>query len=312
MHRIRSTTFASWNLCPQKAKLQQEYRYGNKNFSVGNAVHATLCVAPQCINEGRDWVPFFKEQIAKMDSCTPDMVEKALSTVKVGIKSIEQALCEGFEIRTEVEFEKELPSGIVITGHVDRIDTNKKLFRVIDYKIGSFVPTKQDMFGDMQLLVYSFLVQDEATLNQNIEIGLFSLGRDFMQTVEIPIDIEMIIEELLDERAKLMVADTEYAANPSSMCAYCDFKNKCAFWEQWAIDTGNNISFEEKVEKLETLSKMKTAISGVMDQLKDEVVAHMIENRIEEVSINGKSKGFIQTARNNNGKISVSKPYIKV
>ncbi len=312
---IRSTAFAAYNTCPYKYKLSKEIRYGNENFDVGTAVHDTLQIVPQYLLEGKDWQPVLIEKIGKMEKCSHSMIEKCLKTIEPGVRSIEQALLEGFTIKTEVELQRQLPCGIVITGKTDRIDSTAKLFRIIDYKTGSYVPTQQDMLGDLQLLIYSFLTQEMVSLNQKIEIGLFSLGRDVMQVVGIPINIEMVIEDVLDKRAILMARDEEtgdFRPNPSTLCEYCECKYKCKFWEKYQHDYSVPADVYEKIHLLEMLLSYSKGLEGVVSQLKNEIVSYMVADNIESLEINGKERYFTQRIAYKENNVSVSKPYIKV
>jgi len=317
MDSIRSTMFATYNLCPYKYKLSKEIKADNIYIDIGTSTHKILELAPEIISSGGNFDELINNEIGQWKNCSPEMIDRFIKTVNVGIKNIEKTLSDGFEIKTETQLERKLPSGILITGKVDRIDTSNTIFRIVDYKTGSFVPTQQDMLGNFQLLVYLFLGQQLATMNQKIHIALFSLSRDFMQVVEIPFEIESIIEEVLDCRANKMLEDEKndtFVATPSSACRYCEYQYRCGFWSSYKNEYQIPEDINEKIRLLESIMSYRKGLDGVFQQLKQEIEDYMVANEIESLEVAGKERHLIfNVKRNESGEpISISRPYIRV
>lgn len=315
MESIRSTLFAAYNSCPAKAKYMQEQRIENNMFDFGTCVHKVLSLVPNILltgNENEIEQLIIDEIVAKMNYCDVNLLQRAGDCVRVGVENIKQTLIDGFTIETEVPLKRVLPNGVLVTGTADRIDYNKKTFRIIDYKSGYRAPTREDMLGDMQLLTYAYLSQDRASMAQAVSIGLFSLGRNFLQELEIPVDIECIIEDVLNVRANKMLSDTVWRANPSKQCGYCDFFNKCKFWESYKDWTTIPDSLEEQVSLLEEVIDYSAGLKEIGDTLKELIVANMEQQGLDTIVINGKEKNLSQNISNRGGKIVVTKPFIRI
>lgn len=310
--RIRASALASYCQCPLKIKLQQEYPVWNPNFDLGNLIHRVLAEAPVLILEDKDWRELMYNEIKSLQSCSPEMIDRANAAIQIGWADVKKNIDEGYVITTEVPLERQLPSGITITGTADRIDESRKTLRIIDYKSGFMVPTKQDMLGDMQLLTYAFLCQDRASISQSIEVGLFSLGRGVLQCIEVNPNIEAIIEDIIDVKAQEMLNDDYLKPNPSSLCGYCDYKYKCNFWAELSEHLEIPESIEEKVSMLEKVMSLNKGLSGVGDTLRKEILQYMKENEMTEIHIAGNDCRIVQSVTNKDGKFSASKPYIRI
>jgi CRISPR/Cas system-associated exonuclease Cas4 (RecB family) len=315
MEAIRSTLFAAYNSCPAKAKYMQEQRIENNMFDFGTCVHKVLSLVPNILlsdDENSIDQLIIDEIVAKMNYCDVTLLQRAKSCIDVGVTNIKQALIDGFTIETEVPLKRTLPNGVLVTGTADRIDSNKKMFRIIDYKSGYRAPTRDDMLGDMQLLTYAYLSQDRASMAQAVSIGLFSLGRDFLQELEIPVDIECIIEDVLNARADRMLSDKVWRANPSKQCGYCDFFNKCEFWKTYKDWTTIPDSLDEQVRLLEEVIDYSSGLKEIGDTLKELIVANMEQQGLETITIGGKERNLSQNISNRGGKIVVTKPFIRI
>lgn len=310
---IRSTEFSSYNTCPYKYKLQSENRLNNQHFEVGTAVHKVLSLVPEMFLQGDEsWDELLVKELKQFSWCSLEIIEKMTTTLKVGVENIIKTIEEGYQIQTEIPLKRALPSGIIIQGTADRIDTNSNTFRIVDYKTGAWVPSKQDMMGDFQLLIYSFLTQDLASVRQRVEISLFSLGRGVAQTVTIPMEVEAIIESIIEERALVMSQDNEFCPNPSSMCGYCEFSSLCAFWRKFKNNFELTEDTDELARTLGELIQYKNGVDGVISQFKEQLERNLIKNNLTEVEINSKITKLSQTVSNRNGEISVSKPFIRL
>ena len=312
MESIRSTLFASYNACPYKAKLQKENpRDWNQFFPIGTLVHDILADAPTYIEKGEEWESFFAKKIKDLEYVSPELVIRAKDAISNGFKNVSSALADGFEIQTEVPMERTLPCGIQITGKADRIDQSKKLFRIIDYKIGFVVPTKTELLGNFQLLVYSYLAQSMAKLNQEVEIGIYSLGRNILSSVVIPVDVECMIEEILNERAIKMQKDTTFRPNPSSLCGYCDYKYDCMAYKTMIEYAKIPKGLDEKIEFYDQLTSYKSGLDAVIKSVKEDIAADMVEQGLTEIEIGGKEKKLIQNVYMKGNDLVITRPYIK-
>jgi CRISPR/Cas system-associated exonuclease Cas4 (RecB family) len=281
-------------------------------FDIGNLIHRVLSQAPTLILEDKTWNDTFNQELKQLQSCSPDMIQRAVAAIDIGWTNVKTSIDEGLVITTEVPMERTLPSGITITGTADRIDESKKLLRIIDYKSGYLVPTKQDMLGDMQLLTYAFLCQDRASLSQTIEVCLFSLGRGIIQALEVPTEIEAIIEDIIDTRAQMMLNDTEHKPNPSSLCGYCDYRYQCKFWDELSTELDIPETIDEKVKLLEKIMSLNKGLDAISDGLRDSILNYMKEEDISEISINGRDCRIIQSVAQKGDKVTISRPYIKI
>lgn len=130
-------------------------------------------------------------------------------------------------ISVERRFEIPLGDKVVMNGAVDRYDMGKDgILEIIDYKSSkSSQYLKKDPF---QLLVYAYVaLQDDPSL-QKVRGTYMMLKLDFERvTFEFTRDEIMTVEDTFLKYAKMIEDETEYKANPTALCSYCDHVNIC-------------------------------------------------------------------------------------
>jgi hypothetical protein len=57
---------------------------------------------------------------------------------------------------------------------------------------------------------------------------------------------------------------------------------------------------------------LQKGMEGVIDQLKLQVEQHLIQNNLEEIDINGKTRGLKQVISKTEKGLRITKPYIKI
>ena len=118
-------------------------------------------------------------------------------------------------------------SGFVLTGRVDRLDRRPDgVLEVLDYKSGGYMPSPEDLAGDVAIGIYQVLVS--GTYHEAPVVGtIYNLRQN--EAVSITRDQTALDEvaESVDESVRVLNDDTQYEPAPGPKCRYCDFAGFC-------------------------------------------------------------------------------------
>ncbi|USN53197.1 MAG: ATP-dependent helicase [Candidatus Nomurabacteria bacterium] len=263
--RYDYSRISTYDLCPWKFR----YRYalevpepGNKRFSYGQSVHATLydffrlvqerskkrqvtlfAEAPK-VNEGileagaksvslaelkelyeRNWIREWYDGERDMEKSKQKGWEslKAFYASYSGDLPVPLALEQPFTIQLSEEFR--------LTGKIDRIDQieDSEEVEIIDYKTGT-AKEKPSKEAKYQLILYALAVQDSDLLHRKVGKLTFWYIDDNSQVSFVPKekDLEAAREWVLEQIGQIREADFTADPNPIK-CGGCEFKQICPF-----------------------------------------------------------------------------------
>ncbi|MFH0853128.1 MAG: UvrD-helicase domain-containing protein [bacterium] len=250
------SALSAYNLCPWKYR----YRYvlsvpepGNKSFSFGQSIHATLY----------DFFRMVQERSGERQGNLFGIPKKADEHVPVSLDELKQIyernwLGEWYDNQQQMEQQKKkgwenlkvfynsheskfpVPRALEqsftmnlndyqLVGKIDRIDPLGDGVEIIDYKTGK-AKEKPSKEAKYQLLLYTLAVQDPDLLNLPVKLLSFwyideNKKISFEPTEK---DVEKAKNWALEEIDKVRQGD--FTATPSpQICAGCEFKTICPF-----------------------------------------------------------------------------------
>jgi RecB family exonuclease len=142
-------------------------------------------------------------------------------------------------IACEKNFDFAIDKNLVLNGMIDRIQIDAdNVVHVCDYKT---VKNKKFLKNDFfQLLTYAYVMLQENPDLEKIRASYILLRHDFEYiTTEFLVPEILTIKDQYIKYAKQMTTEKEYAPNPTALCNFCDFLDKCP--------EGKTKSFNQKI-----------------------------------------------------------------
>jgi RecB family exonuclease len=130
-------------------------------------------------------------------------------------------------IDVEKRFDFTIADNLVLNGAIDRIQLDAdNVIHVADYKTTKYKKyLKNDFF---QLLTYAYVIVSEDPTIEKVRASYILLRHDFEYiTTEFTKDEIMAVKGKYEEYAKQMLSEKEFTPNPTNLCNYCDYLDKC-------------------------------------------------------------------------------------
>lgn len=130
-------------------------------------------------------------------------------------------------VACEKSFNFEVDKNIILNGMIDRIQIDAdNVPHVCDYKT---VKNKKYLKNDFfQLLTYAYVMLNDDPTITKVRASYILLRHDFEYiTTEFSVPEILSIKDKYIEYAKQITTESEYPANPSALCSYCDFLELC-------------------------------------------------------------------------------------
>jgi len=130
-------------------------------------------------------------------------------------------------IAVEKGFEVFISEDTKIIGSIDRIQVDSDgVLHVADYKT---TKNKKYLADDYtQLLTYAYVLMNEDPTIQKIRASYILLRHNFeFLTKEFERHTVMEVKDKYLDYAKQILNETEYKANPTNLCKFCEFLDKC-------------------------------------------------------------------------------------
>lgn len=164
------------------------------------------------------------------DKMTPEMKKDCWDIINKYLQIVSQEKKNNLPanvIACEKSFNFEIEKNIILNGMIDRVQLDAdNVPHVCDYKtVKNKKYLKEDFF---QLLTYAYvLLQEDPTLTK-IRASYILLRYDFEYiTTEFDVPEILKIKDQYIKYAKSMLIESEFAANPSALCGYCDYLEHC-------------------------------------------------------------------------------------
>lgn len=119
-----------------------------------------------------------------------------------------------------------------ITGYIDRLVHNpNNIFEIHDYKTGS-IKKPEVLDNDRQLALYSIAVRDSfENVNDVFLIWHFLDDNQEIKSKRTLQELEALKKNVIELINKIE-STTNFQANPSSLCNWCEFQSKCPAFKE--------------------------------------------------------------------------------
>jgi RecB family exonuclease len=205
-------------------------------FDLGKAVHETLEAFHAAEWQGGDGLDAllarFEQSFARHQAGYRGEEEKARYQAR-GRAMLEAyhrrfVAPQGRKLAFRIEEYFELPLGkhVVLNGFMDRIDRDEQgRLSVWDYKTESTERAQQEVDEDLQLGLYAWACH--RLFGQEVELGLYMLAHDRVQTTRRSAEQLAEIERQVDELARQILDETRFEPKLNRHCPDCDWLHDC-------------------------------------------------------------------------------------
>lgn len=145
-------------------------------------------------------------------------------------------------LKVEYPFNFYINDKIILNGMIDRIQLDDDgIIHVADYKTTKNKKYLKDDF--FQLLTYAYVILLDKPDTKKIRASYILLRHNFEYiTTEFDVDEILAIKDKYIKYAEDIISETEYKANPTGLCRFCDYLNLCVEGKE---KTGGSGTFGE-------------------------------------------------------------------
>jgi len=164
------------------------------------------------------------------DKMTPEMKKECWSIIDKYLRLVSKDKEKGLPanvISVEKRFEIPIGENIILNGAIDRIQLDAdNVIHVCDYKT---VKNKKYLKNDFfQLLTYAYVIITEDPSITKVRASYILLRHDFEYiTTEFDRDDILKVNDKYIEYAQQMNTEKEFKPNPTVLCNFCDYLDKC-------------------------------------------------------------------------------------
>jgi len=211
---------------------------------------------------------------------TPEMVEKAKNMVTEWFSEEKFA---NDVLASEYKFINQLDKDVTIRGIIDRVEqVSENCIKVIDYKTGYRIYTRDDLIDSNQLIIYAMAAYDKWPVD-TIIICYDMIAHNRRTEVIVKPDDFIDKHKYLQEVYK-RIKDGEHEAILSGNCAYCWYKYVCKEYLEYIQQTLNikNIhdvmegNFEDSITYLVGLDEKKKVLESHITEVKSNILHTML------------------------------------
>jgi hypothetical protein len=143
---------------------------------------------------------------------------------------------------------------IEIIGIIDRLDLVGNGLKLVEYKSGSRLLSRDELDDDLQMMIYTFLVHRNFPEHDEIFNSYYSLGLGKETLIKKDLDTLTEFEDSLIVLWQKMACDKTFKATGRG-CSYCPIKAKCSKYEE---------AITQKLGKVNT-----NDLNAVVDRFRD-------------------------------------------
>ncbi len=164
------------------------------------------------------------------DKMTPEMKKECWEIINEYLKIVTEDKKSGLPlnvISVEKRFDFAIADNLVLNGAIDRIQLDAdNVIHVADYKTTKNKKyLKNDFF---QLLTYAYVIVSEDPSIEKVRASYILLRHDFEYVTQEFTKPEILaVKDKFQEYAKQILAEKEFAPNPTNLCNYCDYLDNC-------------------------------------------------------------------------------------
>ena len=238
---------STFEKCPKKFK----YKYIDKikpeieatiEMHLGDVVHRVLEWLYNSVKSGK--TPTMDELITYYSIKWQDEFSDEILIVKKELTAKDyfqkgfQYLIDYYEMHKPfddktIECEKkiviELDQNTKIQGFIDRLVHNIETgeYEIHDYKTGNFLPSQKEIDKDRQLALYSIAIKEIYGQDKSVVLVWYYLAHNKkLSSKRTNEQLQKLKQETL-ELIKKIESTTEFPANISKLCGWCEYKGIC-------------------------------------------------------------------------------------
>lgn len=192
-----------------------------------NAYIINNSILPFNVEMGNAYKAAIKEFGAKM---TPEMKKDCWDIVDKYLRIVTHDKKNNLSanvLSCEKSFDFHVTENLVLNGMIDRIQMDAdNVVHVCDYKT---VKNKKYLKNDFfQLLTYAYVMLLENPDLEKVRASYICLRHDFEYiTTEFSVPEILKVKDQYIKYAEQMVSETNFTPNPTALCNFCDFLDKC-------------------------------------------------------------------------------------
>ncbi len=165
-------------------------------------------------------------------------------------------------ITTELNFEFFLESGSAARGFIDRIDlVNDKTIRIVDYKTGAFVPSKEELESSNQTNIYAAWVFLEEKFNSidTVEFNYKYIRANLEKVIVINRNQAYDYLTYFDHLFQAIKSNEKPKPSMNSFCWNCEHRSECSEYlnaMKVSLEIKSAIKPGSKINSMDNLSEL--------------------------------------------------------
>jgi putative RecB family exonuclease len=191
------------------------------------------------------WVKDYKEGIRINSGLSlRDYFEKGKKLIKDYYEKNYPFEEETIALEERVYLDLDENNNYKIQGFIDRLAYNKENqeYEIHDYKTTKSMKAEEELHEDRQLALYALALKQKYKDAKTVALiwHFLNFNRDFRiyQTQE---KLEKIKKEVI-ELIKKIESTSEFPANPSALCGWCEFQDICPKFKEIQLNGSGNVS----------------------------------------------------------------------
>ena len=182
---------------------------------------------------------------------------------------------EGIVLGLEESFQIPLGDGLVLNGVIDRLmKPEDNVYEVHDYKTSQHLPTPEQAQADEQGGWYALAVRRRFPQAREVRLVWHYLRHDEdLATTRTPEEAQALEKDIV-RRARAIEAATDFPAQESRLCAWCDYLSICpAKGHRRAVEAlpPNEYLHEPGVVLVNRLAELRALLKTATDGLESEI-----------------------------------------
>ena len=239
--RLSPSQAVSYQGCPRRYVLERRLRLGDStspHAHFGELTHEVLEIAErEIIGTGERHAALTRvleiadEVWERADFGSPELNDAwKKKAVEMFTKLYERWPGKGEPVEVEIGVESEL-GGVRWVGRIDRLEKSNEGFRVVDYKTGTTVPTRDEAAESVQLAFYALavgeshgeVVASEMWFPRKDSVSVTTRSADIHRLSDVAGTMVEIAGSIRNELWEPKVSDK---------CNRCDFRRSCPAWPE--------------------------------------------------------------------------------
>jgi ATP-dependent exoDNAse (exonuclease V) beta subunit len=233
-----------YSRCPRRYAIERRLRVEDPTsvwMQQGNLVHHALEVAERAVigtgrphNDVTAAIDALREAWQSSDFGTPQLTKAWLAKAETIISRLYETWPPSGAVPIALEKRVSLEvGGVLWQGYIDRLEESPDGLRVVDYKTGSNMPTKEEASTSIQLGFYALALNAEPEGPNVVAAELWFPAKDSKSLSVRSLDMARlpeITQAMTEVTARVLAEDWE--PRVSSNCKRCAYRTSCPAWPE--------------------------------------------------------------------------------